>query len=109
MVWFASNACFSSALKSSSRKTLHHSPLAMPSFGVLSRHGSVTSHLAGTGAVARWYFGPTVQPHATMQAAKPSSAENRIERAIIVFLSPVQRRKRERADLAQLSWQFPSR
>src|SRR5437879_13861189 len=77
MVWFASSACFSSALKSSSPKTAHHSPLATPSFGALSRQGSATSHLAGTGAVARWYFGPAVQPHGTVHAAGPSSAGNR--------------------------------
>src|SRR5258708_36235138 len=41
---------------------LHHSPLGRASFGALSRHGSATSHFAGTGAVARCYFGPTVQP-----------------------------------------------
>src|SRR2546429_651187 len=63
MVWFASSVCFSRADSSSLSKTLHHSPLATPSLGALSRHGSVTSHLAGTGAEARWYFGPTVQPN----------------------------------------------
>src|SRR6266436_10173556 len=48
---------------------LHHSPLGSASFGALSRHGSATSHFAGTGAVARWYLGPTVQPFPQATAA----------------------------------------
>src|SRR5207237_9010045 len=73
MVWFASSVCFSRADSSSLSKTLHHSPLATPSLGALSRHGSVTSHLAGTGAEARWYFGHTVQTN-TKTTAAPTSA-----------------------------------
>src|SRR5215470_15369617 len=39
---------------------------------MLSRHGSVTSHLAGTAAVGRTYLGPTVQPLAARtQTASP--------------------------------------
>src|SRR5437667_240555 len=37
MVWFASSVCFSRADSSSLSKTLHHSPLATPSLGALSR------------------------------------------------------------------------
>src|SRR5947208_6729324 len=85
MVWFASSACFSSALNSSSPNTLHHSPLATPSFGALSRQGSETSHFAGTGAVARWYFGPTVQPPTRTARASPIRAGNCLVRFIIVF------------------------
>src|SRR6266550_2587584 len=84
MVWLASSACFSSAPNWSSWKMLHHSPLARPSFGALSRQGSVTSHFAGTGAVARWYFGPTVQPPMRAQTARPVRAENCLVRFIIV-------------------------
>src|SRR5690242_12463407 len=71
MVWFASSVSFSSAFSSSFWKTLHQSPLAIPSLGALSRHGSVTSHLAGTGAEGRWYFGPTVQPATKRRTAMP--------------------------------------
>src|SRR5260370_25592066 len=84
MVWFASSTCFSSALNSSSWKMLHHAPLARPSFGSLSRQGSGTSHFAGTGAAARWYFGPTVQPEMSAQTANPIRAGNCLVRFIIV-------------------------
>src|SRR6266567_7793661 len=84
MVWFASSDCLSRAPKSSSLKALHHGPLARPSLGALSRHGSATSHFAGTGAVARWYFGPTVQPPMRAQTASPARAENCLVRFIIV-------------------------
>src|SRR5229473_3892853 len=47
IVWFASSACFSSALKSSSRKTLHHSPLATLFFNAPSRTDISTLHLHG--------------------------------------------------------------
>src|SRR6266567_4918100 len=90
IVWLASSACFSNALKSSSRKTLHHSPLGTLSLGAPSRQGSGTSHLAGTGAVARLYFGATVQPPATTQAASPKKAGNCFVRVIIVSSFPAQ-------------------
>src|SRR6267154_5688002 len=108
MVWFASSACFSSAFNSSSPKTLHHSPLATPSFGALSRQGSETSHFAGTGAVARWYFGPTVQPPRRTATASPIRAGNCLVRFIIVswFLAP--RSAAEQVGSADDSEQFPS-
>src|SRR5205823_14093400 len=52
-VWLSASACFSSAFKSSSLKTDHHSPLGNASFGALSRHGSATSHFAGVTAAGR--------------------------------------------------------
>src|SRR2546421_13043800 len=85
MVWFASSDCFSRAPKSSSLKALHHGPLARPSLGALSRHGSATSHFAGTGAVERWYFGPTVQPPGRAQTASPARGEDCLVRFIFVF------------------------
>src|SRR5438445_12322217 len=88
MVWLASRACFSRALSSPSWKTLHHSPLATPSFGALSRQGSATSHFAGTGTDARWYFGPTVQPAAKTKTASPLKAAKCFALSIIVSWIP---------------------
>src|SRR5206468_3716639 len=106
---FASSACFSSALNSSSAKTFHHSPLATPSFGALSRHGSDTSHFAGTGAVARWYFGPTVQPPMRTARASPIRAGNCLVRFIIAswFLAPGLAAEQVGSGSADDSKQFP--
>jgi len=44
----------------------------------LSRKGSATSQCAGTGADARWYFGPTVQPaRRTVQTSEVDAAVKR--------------------------------
>src|SRR5438309_613179 len=107
MVWFASRDCFSRAPKSSSLKALHHWPLARPSFGALSRQGSETSHFAGTGAVARWYFGPTVQPPTRTARASPIRAGNCLVRFIIVFWFLAPGLAAHRADSARRSEQFP--
>src|ERR1700682_286989 len=107
MVWFASSACFSSALRSSSWKMLHHSPLARPSFGALSRQGSETSHFAGTGAVARWYLGPTVQPLMSAQTASPARAGNCLKRFIIVSWPLARGLAAEQVGSVRGSAQFP--
>src|SRR6267154_3320406 len=49
-VWFADKACASSVLRSSSWKTVHHSPLGMASLGAPSRQGSASSQPATVGA-----------------------------------------------------------
>src|SRR5437773_11284221 len=109
MVWFASSDCFSRAPKSSSLKALHHWPLARPSFGALSRHGSATSHFAGTGAAARWYLGPTVQPPMKTAKASPIRAGNCLVRFIIVswFLAPRLAAEQVGSGSADGSEQFP--
>src|SRR6267154_976812 len=56
----------------------HHSPFGRESAGALSRKGSATSQCAGTGADARWYFGPTVQPaRRTVQTSEVDAAVKR--------------------------------
>src|SRR5216683_593607 len=95
------------ALKSSSWKTLHHSPLARSSFGSLSRQGSETSHFAGTGAVARWYFGPTVQPPMRAQTASLARTGKYLVRFIIVSWPPARGFAAEEAGSVRGSAPFP--
>src|SRR5882762_8763128 len=74
MVWLDARVSFSSAERSSSRNTDHHSPLPRASLGALSRQGSATSQCVAAGAEARWYFGPTVQPARQSTATSAASA-----------------------------------
>src|SRR5258707_15042331 len=68
----------------------HHSPFGRESAGALSRNGSATSQCAGTGADARWYFGPTVQPaRRTVQTSEVDATVKRRINARLRILQPV--------------------